>query len=52
MMSSLSVQPARGYGDLRNKIYEVEGHIREANAMKGVTAPDEARKVALMNCFI
>lgn len=46
MVYSLSVTPARGYIDFRSKIYEVDDHMREANAMKGATIPEEVQKVA------
>lgn len=34
MVSSLSVSPMRDYSDPRNKLHEVEEHIREADAFK------------------
>ena len=51
--SSSSVLPARGCGDSRNTIYELEGHIREANSMKGATALGSLKRcLQMMDCVI
>lgn len=48
MVSPLSVHAAKGYEDLRSKIYEVEEHIREAHSLKNGSVADEIKKVTLM----
>ena len=48
MVSSLPVTPAKGYEDFRPTMYEIEGHLREADAMSGEKVPDEMKNVAPM----
>ena len=40
MVGALSVAPAKDYADLRKRLYAVEGHIREADSLKGPRAPE------------
>lgn len=51
MTSPLSVVASEGCGDLRSKIYEVEGRIREVDAFKGAAASDDVREVVFMKIF-
>lgn len=51
MVSPLSVPPAKDYGDPRNKIHEVEEHLREADSTKGGLISDEMRRVVCMKVF-
>ena len=48
MVSSLSANLARDDSDLRSKFYEAQGHLREADALKGSTVSNETKKVASM----
>ena len=48
IVSSLFVNRARAFSDLKNKVSEVEAHIREADSLKGSSAFGEVKKVALV----
>lgn len=47
----LLVSPVFGRNDLRSEMYEVEGHMREADSLKGVRVVEEIKEVALMKLF-
>lgn len=48
MIRSFSLNPAKGYSALRAKVFEVEEHVREADATNAAIIPEEARTVVLM----